>query len=292
VIDWLPERARVRQVTVGGVGAFWTDGAATGWNVGGDRLWLGPEWAWYWTDLGTYDVATHRVQPSVDPGEWVVDGLTARHEVTLRHLHRGGDVRARVARSFEPLGENAYRATASVELLDPPDDAAVSLWSLVQVPLGGEVLVPAPAGTEPRGYFDPAPPGSWRHDGTALRIRLGGDALFKLGVAPVAGVDRYAYARPLGDGRHVVVARRFAVEPGAAYADVPLHALGSQGDAVEVFCDGGRLGEFGEVEHHSPAATAARPRVIDESVLTVSLVDDLDGWYDAWLADAGDAAYS
>jgi hypothetical protein len=70
----------------------------------------------------------------------------------------------------------------------------------------------------------------------------------------------------------------------ARYADVPLSALHSQGDAVEVFCDGGRLGEFSEVEHHSPAATPQRPGVTDESLLTVSLVDDWPAWRAEWEA--------
>jgi hypothetical protein len=202
--------------------------------------------------------------------------------VTLTHLHGGGDVRARVSRSFRlvdpaPYGAAvAYAATARLDLLDPPDDAAVTLWSLVQVPPGGDAYVPRAA--DPRDYFDPAPAGAWSRMDDGVRVHLGGDALFKLGFAPRAGVDRYAYVRRLPDGRHLVVARYFRVEPGAAYSDVPLHDRESPGDAVEVFCDGGRLGGFSEVEHHSPAATAARPGVTDESVLTVSLVDDPDGW--------------
>lgn len=279
-------RGRVLQVTVGGYDAFWTDPDATGWNVGGDRLWLGPEWAWYWTDLSTYDVTTHTVQEAIDPGPWEVRGTTARNELTLRHLHGGGDVRATVTRRVEVADPDAvawpcdaaYAATATVELHDPPPDAAVSLWSLVQVPPGGLVTIPGAA--DPRDYFDPAPPRTWRRDGDAVVVALGGDALFKLGVAP--GPSRYAYARPLGGGRHLVVARSFRTEPGAAYPDVPLSALDSPGDAVEVFCDGGRLGVFSEVEHHSPAATPARPSVRDESLLTVSLVDDVRAWLAAW----------
>lgn len=281
-------RARVLQVSVGGHDAFWTDPDATGWNVGGDRLWLGPEWAWYWTDLTTYDVATHTVQDAVDPGSWTVDGTSARQEATLRHLHGGGDVRAEVSRSFAVVApedvawpcDAAYAVTATLDLVDPPPDAAVTLWSLVQVPPGGDVVVPnAP---DPRDFFDPAPPGTWRRDGGAVEVGLRGDALFKLGFAPADGLDRYAYARPVGGGRHLVVARRFRTEPGARYSDVPLNALESGGDAVELFCDGGRLGVFSEVEHHSPAATRARPSVTDESLLTVSLVDDLPAFLDAW----------
>jgi len=282
-------RARVMQVAAGGHDAFWTNPAATGWNVGGDRLWLGPEWAWYWTDLSTYDVATHTVQPAIDPGEWRVEGSTARQEVTVRHLHGGGDVRVRVSRSFAEVAPEdvpyacdvAYATTATIELVDPPADAEVSLWSLVQVPPGGEAVVPS--ALAPRDYFDPAPPGTWRHEDGVVTVALGGDALFKLGIAPTEGADRYAYARPVGDGRHLVVARSFAVDPAGRYPDLPLWAMRSQGDAVELFRDGGRLGDFCEVEHHSPAATPRRPTVTDKSLLTVSLVDDWPAWRAEWL---------
>lgn len=281
-----PARARVLQVSVGGHDAFWRGPE----GAGGDRLWLGPEWAWYWPDLSTYAVETHVVQPEIDPGEWETEGASSRHEVTVRHLHGGGDARVRVSRTFAPVDPSevpyacdaAYEATATLELLDPTPDAAVSLWALVQVPPGGTAVVPG--APEPRDFFDPSPPGTWRRDDGVLEITLGGDELFKLGVAPTAGAERYAYARAVGDGRHLVVARSFRVEPDARYVDVPLSALESPGDAVQFFCDGGRLGDFSEVEHHSPAATAQRPEVSDTSLLTVSLVDDWPAWRTSWLA--------
>ena len=51
-ITLLPQRGRVLQVTVAGQDAFWVNPNWTGdWNVGGDRLWVGPEISWFWKKI-------------------------------------------------------------------------------------------------------------------------------------------------------------------------------------------------------------------------------------------------
>ncbi len=257
VVTVWPERGRVLQVSVDGVDAF---------TAGGDRLWLSPEWAWYWPDLTSYDPATHHVPPSMDPGSWHIvsdDPLTVVQDVTLRHLHGGDDVTATVSRSFALAdpgdADVAYAVTARLDVRS--GSTPVGLWSLVQVPRGGVATVPGAAAA--RDYFDPTPPGLWSLSPEGLSVRLDGASLFKLGVPSASS---WAYARPVGD-RVLTVTRTFAAS-GGPYADVPLSALGSPGDGVQVFHDGGLLGGFAECEHHSPVAA---PSVVDESVVRVDV---------------------
>jgi hypothetical protein len=73
-LELSPSAARVLRVELGGVPAFWAPAAADGWNLGGDRLWFGPEWDWFWSAPPGEGVGGHAVPPSVDPGEWRASG--------------------------------------------------------------------------------------------------------------------------------------------------------------------------------------------------------------------------
>jgi hypothetical protein len=293
----LPQRARVLDVVVDGVSAYWTDPTTDDWNVGGDRLWVGPEWAWFWSDLSTTDIATHVVQPVNGRGSWQVDhqdsdSISVSQTGRLEHLHGGSALDVSLSRQITRLGpdslglpvEAAYRCTSRLELLDPAPDAEANLWTLLQVPPGGTCVVPEAGDLAPVDFFASAPEGVWRTDAGTGSAELGGTTLFKLGLPPHHGVDRFCYDRALPDGRHLLVVREFTVEPGQRYPDVPHHDLHGQGSAIQVFTDGGRLGAFSEVEHHSPAASANHP-VVTDSVLTGVTLLASSRERDAWLVD-------
>jgi hypothetical protein len=60
----LPERGRVLQIETGGHEAFWNPPEMTAaWNLGGERLWLGPEASWFWKMTDKVDFDYYQVPP-------------------------------------------------------------------------------------------------------------------------------------------------------------------------------------------------------------------------------------
>ncbi|MDQ1436918.1 MAG: hypothetical protein QOK43_547 [Acidimicrobiaceae bacterium] len=299
----MADRGRVLQATVAGHDAFWTnpdwDGAA--WNVGGDRLWLGPEQNWFWTTRHSHDPADSEVQAGLDPGQWstVEDGpgyCGVAQRVRVRHLHRNQSAVFDVTRSFTildldlPLFQQhvAYRTTASLSVDDGPDGELVSLWSLVQVPNGGVLEFPHVGPTDYRDYFEPVRPDHLGHADDGLTLRITGTSRHKIGLPPWVGNGRMAYSRPVEGGR-LVVFRHFEAKPWLPYCDRPQGVDAGAGDAVQAYNDGGQYGGFGEVEHHSPAVViggrGAGGGITDDSLTVVGLVAERDWaeWRQAWL---------
>ena len=69
------------------------------------------------------------------------------------------------------------------------------------------------------------------------------------------------------------------------YCDAPLHALDTQGDAFQFYCNDGAFGPFGELEHRTPAIFCGTgPQRLSETATTrVMLLEDAA--YDEWLSE-------
>ncbi len=165
--------------------------------------------------------------------------------------------------------------TTTMEILDGTPGQFVDLWSILQVPSGGHMLMPAVGQPTPRDYFEPCPPDEMVASDGRFSLRIGGPAIFKIGLGPSQTTGRIAYVRPVGDDRWLVLDRSFPVHPALPYCDAPLGVSGTRGDAVQFFNDGGKFGIFGEMEHRSPAiACGVGPQAVTESaVTTISLLD-------------------
>ncbi|MET1072728.1 MAG: hypothetical protein ABWY11_08805 [Umezawaea sp.] len=239
---------RILQVRVGGRDAFWTDPAATDWNPGGDRLWLGPERDWFYSTGGLSD---HVVPASMAPGT----------DRVLVHRLTGDRTSVSVTRDIEVLEDTpsrvVYETRTTVEV---HSGRMVDAWSIVSVPLGGVLELPVSGPLDHRDYLATTTPTV--RDGH-LVLRLTGERMTKIGLPPSAIAGPLTYTV---DGLRIE--RRFAVHPEQVYCDLPIGASG-QGDAVQVFEDDGHYGGYAELEHHSPAATVGHP-VVDVCRTTVS----------------------
>lgn len=130
------------------------------------------------------------------------------------------------------------------------------------------MLVPVRGTPVPRDYFDPCPPQEMGFTQGLFRLHIGGPAMFKVGFQPEQTDGRIAYERRL-DGGWLVILRTFPVHPMLRYCDVPLNAAAPQGDAAQFFNDGGKFGDFGEMEHRSPAIRCGiGPQEYQESTVT------------------------
>jgi hypothetical protein len=253
------DRGRVMQVELGGRPAFWVPGEPDGWNVGGDRLWLGPERDWFWASDDHADLANHVVPQEIDPGNWAMREagdprveLTAR--ASLTHRRTGAVTTVRLHRTIELLatapGLVSYRTTTSVTIVDGPAGQPVSAWSILQVPGGGAADIDL---TGPLVYRDHLAPVDISSGAGRATIPLHGRRMMKIGMPPDVVTGTVTYRRD-----DVEVERVIDIRPDRPYCDRPPGVTG-QGDAIQVFDDDGHYGGYAELEHHSPAATLGEP---------------------------------
>ena len=68
-----PEHGRVLGIEVSGHEALWRPTAFDGgWNLGGERLWIGPEADWFWQRVGKPDFSLYQVPADLNPDRWTV----------------------------------------------------------------------------------------------------------------------------------------------------------------------------------------------------------------------------
>ncbi|MBU3666542.1 MAG: hypothetical protein FGM15_11800 [Chthoniobacterales bacterium] len=300
-VSLLPSRGRILQIEAEGQPCFWNPPQVTAsWNLGGERLWVGPEYSWFWKQTERLDFEQYQVPPGLDPDRWSVTALSANAceaslQLDLRCHHADRHLRLHILRRFELLDDEALAlrgaaaglaVTTSMQIHGGTPGQAADLWSLIQVPAGGKMLMPLAGPAKARDYFDPCPPGEIDEAGGFFSLNIGGSAVFKIGVGPDRIAGRIAYVRAVG-GRWLVLERSFPVHAALPYCDAPLDAQGTQGDAAQFFNDGGKFGVFGEMEHRSPAIHCGRgPQSLGETTITTAALLDpgeLDAWKEQFL---------
>lgn len=244
---------RILQVSVRGRDAFWVAAPEpSGWNLGGDRLWLGPERDWFWAGEARDDLSQHLVPPEIDPGPWDVvhdrpDGVDLVLGATLVNRDTGSPTSVLVERHITVLADTRYVAEYETEtVLQVQSGHPVDLWSIVQVPLGGRLEIGVTGQFSFRDHL-PSPTDPTRFtvlDGVAA-IDLAGEHMSKFGLTSSVAAGLLRYTLP-----GLVIERRIDVRPGGDYRDGPYQLTG---DVIQVFEDDGHYGGYAELEHHSVA---------------------------------------
>jgi hypothetical protein len=241
-------------------------------GIGGDRLWLSPEWRYHW--LGQPDwhgLRNYEVPADTDPGRYqFVDSesgtvaLAAEGRLAVRGSNQSVaffvDRRIRMVQPPLSLDDPAIRGVQYVgiecahELIlqEETRTGELDLWQLLQTPVGSILIVPLRAGhsTQPLSY---GLPGDWQTTSNSLIWRIRGNSNAKLGIAAAALTGRAAILRQLPSQQWSLIVRQFPVDESARYGDHPVGI--ARDDQVFQAWDG--LG-FGEMEFHSPVLDAAR----------------------------------
>ena len=243
-------------------------------NSGGDRTWIAPEVDVFLPDfpkLGKY------WQPrALDPGRYRVvsnsTGFKLENRPTLRLSRLKTNVSLKITKSLgtapNPLRHErgfdlrnveyaGYTQHTSLEITGASrtTKARVGLWNLIQMPHGGDLLMPTFSRNEPRHIFStvgsiPSRDLVVRERLVRYRMRQMGEHKISLRAAPMTGRVGYLHR---GGRQWSLVIRDFALNPSGEYVDVPWNEPDWLGFAVQACNVNSSLGAFSELEYHVPA---------------------------------------
>jgi hypothetical protein len=262
--------------------AFYRDNA---WhNSGGDRTWLSPEIDFFlpkYPDLDTY------VQPrELDPGNYVSTkdhaGFTLTNRVSLIVSRTGTTVDLELSKrllpAMNPLRNHAALATieyAGYTLVTklayvarPESPAKIGIWNLLQLPPGGEFLIPTCSSPAVSVYFGIIDEGIVKTSSNLSRCIFPEPGNYKAGFDPLTSIGRIGYLYSDGMDRCLIV-RNFAINPSGDYVDAPHNSSSPAGSAIQICSVNGEIGRFSEIEYHTPAIGGAEGELSreDESQL-------------------------
>jgi hypothetical protein len=249
--------------------------SSSGWkNSGGDRTWVDPEVELHLKDIddpwNTYDVPS-----SIDPGNYAVRQddtqvtMTNRAWVVLHRLQKACEVELEktirltanplrhergVEHLLSQLDYVGYDQITTLRFISPPEPGILlGIWNLIQFPAGGHLIIPTLREHHPRHYFGEAGVSHLCVTPRFIRVLLDARKRYKLGIRSVAITGRAGYLRSTERGRKTLVVRNFFVDPSGEYVDVPWDDRRDFGYAFQCYNDDGNLGDFGELEYHTPA---------------------------------------
>jgi hypothetical protein len=254
-------------------------------NSGGDRTWLAPEVDLFFPNFPKLD--RYFQQRSLDPGSYRVvetNGgfkLVNRLTVHLSRAHRNASLR--ITKSFGPapnplrhergldlsgLEYAGYTQYTSLELVGQSKtiQAQIGLWNLVQMPHGGDLLIPTYSRSEPRLIMGRIPPEDLIVDERLIRYRMRQQGEHKISLRAIATCGRVGYLYPSANHWCLII-RSFAVNPSGEYVDVPWNDTDAFGFSTQACNVNSGLGQFSELEYHIPAIGrgTGRTRCEDEA---------------------------
>ncbi|SDC26078.1 hypothetical protein SAMN02799630_00943 [Paenibacillus sp. UNCCL117] len=261
--------------------AVWTDIHALekgSWNVGGDRTWISPEMDFFRDASGNYDIPSQ-----LDPGSYrfVPSGnagiVRTRQTCVLTHWPEQSIVPLNltkeyslIANPFLMIDSNEHRELAQVPYIGYQCETRIehlreaehvsnapllyfNLWSILQVPPGGTVLVPVLGDSEPLVMYREHEEIRINRQNHYASFPFDGGNSFKLSYNTLQSAGRFGYYRKLSKETSSLIVRQFQVNPSALYPDYPEGKPDYTGSCMQFFYDGEKMGGFGELEYHAPS---------------------------------------
>jgi hypothetical protein len=238
-------------------------------NTGGDRTWLAPEMDFFFPKFP--DLSVYHQPREFDPGDYRVemrsDSCRLATEFSIRLSRHPEPVALRLTKTIEsvadPLRHEAWRpagaAFAGYNLrttlefsAEPPPAVPLGLWHLIQMPHGGEMILPTYSPVQATTIFGDIPPDDLRTTPPGIRYRMRAIGEQKIGLRAVDCPGRIGYFHETGDVCQLVM-RNFFVNPSGEYVDAPWTNPADLGYAVQVCNVNSHLGQFSELEYHIPA---------------------------------------
>lgn len=246
--------------------------AGDGWhNTGGDRTWIAPELDIFFPDYP--DTRRHWEPPQLDAGEYEIleepGRIGLRRRMSLRFSRIGRDVELDLSKWFEPapnplrherdlhgmLGAIRYAGYTQRSILASTGagkPVACGIWNLIQLPHGGELLIPTYRKETPQVLFGDIPADRLRAEDRLVRFRADFPGEHKIAVRAAGLTGRAGYLLRAGSEWSLVI-RNFFVQPSGDYVDVPKDDPSDFGYAFHAVSVLSALGDFCELEYHAPA---------------------------------------
>ncbi|MBM3847605.1 MAG: hypothetical protein FJ405_15135 [Verrucomicrobia bacterium] len=259
-------------------------------NSGGDRTWLAPEMDLFFPAYPRLD--KYFQQRSLDPGQYRWVKRSGQFELTNRlavHLSRSGeDLKLSISKRFAPAANPlrheqpglpagvqfaGYTQTTLLQMLGSSRRTPwrIGLWQLIQLPHGGELLIPTTSRAGVWKIFSSTgriPQRDVVVTDHLVRYRMNQKGEHKISLRAVTLTGRMGYVWASA-GTWSLVVRNFNLNPSGEYVDAPWTDPENLGFAVQACNVNSRLGAFSEMEHHVPAigGPGGRSLSIDESQL-------------------------
>jgi hypothetical protein len=248
--------------------------ADSGWhNTGGDRTWIAPEVDTFFLDAeGKQYFQPRQLDMSDYALKRSLGGRRLFRGMALRLARPNCEVNLRLTKWFGPAANPlrrerdmadavaavryaGYTQRVTLELRDktPPPAAGLNTWNLIQLPPGGEMLIPLYARLEPRKYFGDIPAESVTLEDRLLRVKINFNGSHKIGLKAAALCGRLGYV--YGDkDRWSLIVRNINVNPSGEYVDVPWDDHQEFGYCFQMCrVDEAAFGSFCEMEYHAPS---------------------------------------
>ena len=242
-------------------------------NSGGDRTWLAPEVDLFFPNYPVLD--EYWQQRELDPGQYILartgDRLhwstranllmsrskeTVAVELSKRLSPAPDPLRYEPLPGCEDVAFAGYTLTTSLQLTGTPVPLHLGLWSLLQMPHGGELLVATSSPSEPKVLMGEVAPQDLVVEQHLTRYHMRAPGEHKLGMRAATVTGRAGYLWSEGDRASLVI-RNFRVNPSGEYVDVPWLEPDNVGFALQACNVNSQLGAFSELEYHVPAIGSA-----------------------------------
>jgi hypothetical protein len=246
--------------------------AGNGWhNTGGDRTWITPELDIFFPDYP--DPRRHWEPPQLDASEYtlenVADFISLRRRMSLRFARAGREIELDLHKQFGPARNPlryerdlsallrtveyaGYTQRTKLWHIRTGEPLIAGIWNLIQLPHGGELLVPTYSKASPRVLFGEIPADRLTCDERLVRFRTDFPGEHKIAMRAAGLTGRAGYLRRTEPAWSLVI-RNFFVQPSGDYVDVPKDDPQDFGYAFHAVNVLSTLGDFCELEYHSPA---------------------------------------
>lgn len=267
--------ARILSVSVGGENLFWTRPDILK-DQGGQRSWVSPEGGnkgfifnpdWIGNrDFSVMDPGSYKAVLFEENEHLVLENTfkttsndgKENYDLTLTREMRSEDDPLKDDPEFEGMSYQFLGIDFVHSLKNNSKsffDRILDLWSLIQIPPEGTMIVPVLEVKKEvwRGnYFEPIPEEYVKENADSLSFYIHGSRRYKVGIHPQEAQGMICYLSKAEREDFFIVFMSFPVKPEARYVDRPKTEQETNGDAIQIYShlEEGPLA-FGELECHS-----------------------------------------
>jgi hypothetical protein len=290
--NWAPDAFAIKD-------AFAELHRSGGWNVGGERIWVGPEISYMIPDRDDY-WGSYTMPPDIDPGSTSfasssngvhigrtldIESFTdpgKRQSLGIEQFVRAVPHPLRHVRALAGLASRVEVAGYSqrVQLRHLSGDPILAeSWNLNQIRTPGRALIPTTPQPQVTDYYEPVGALLDSRD-RGVTVALTGADRFKVGFASAQTYGRLGFVRADLDGSYRLAVRISPNDPGGEYSEEPDFAPGLRGDSLHLYNDDGGLGGFAELESRGIPIGSEEDRVESSDEFATwwfrGAIDDID----------------